>query len=102
MIIEVNSLVQMPQPDAYLSTVMQVLKQRVAKKCREHRTLRNPSFWTSRYHDFNVFSQKKNVEKLRYIHRNPVKRGLVSSPQLWIWSSARYYLLGEEGPVKIG
>ena len=94
-------LVSEPQVNT-LSTVMQVFKQRVAKKCRENRVLRNPSFWTSRYHDFNVFSQKKNLEKLRYIHRNPVKRGLVSSPELWTWSSARYYWLGEEGPVKIG
>jgi hypothetical protein len=33
------------------------------------------AFWQPRYHDFNVFSEKKYVEKLRYIHRNPVKRG---------------------------
>jgi len=27
--------------------------------------------------------QGKYVEKLDYIHYNPVKRGLVSSPELW-------------------
>jgi hypothetical protein len=36
------------------------------------------------------------------MHRNPVKRGMVRSPELWRWSSFRYYRLGEEGPVKIG
>jgi hypothetical protein len=39
-------------------------------------------------------------EKLRYMHRNPVKRGLVGSPEQWKWSSYRFYLLGEEGQVK--
>jgi hypothetical protein len=31
--------------------------------------------------DFVVFTEKKKVEKLRYMHRNPVKRGLVLEPQ---------------------
>jgi len=61
-----------------------------------------PSFWLPRSHDFNVGTKKKYVEKLNYIHFNPVKRGLVTSPELWAWSSVRHYWYGEEGPVKIG
>jgi hypothetical protein len=49
------------------------------------------AFWQPRSHDFNVFTERKHVEKLRYMHRNPVKRGLVTSPELWRWSSFRYY-----------
>jgi hypothetical protein len=41
------------------------------------------------------------TEKLRYIHRNPVKRGLVAAPEQWRWSSFRWYLCGEVGPVRI-
>jgi putative transposase len=41
------------------------------------------------------------VEKLRYMHRNPVKRGLVSSPEEWRWSSYRFYFLNEGGPVRV-
>jgi putative transposase len=29
------------------------------------------------------WSEQKRVEKLRYIHRNPVKRGLVELPEDW-------------------
>jgi putative transposase len=36
---------------------------------------------------FNVFSEKKRQEKLNYMHNNPVKRGLVSAPGDWPWSS---------------
>src|SRR5438094_5444032 len=39
--------------------------------------------------------------RLRYIHRNPVKRGLVEEPQDWPWSSFRHYLSGAEGVVEI-
>ena len=37
--------------------------------------------WQPRFYDFVVLSEHKRVEKLRYIHRNPVKRGLVLEPQ---------------------
>jgi len=58
-------------------------------------------FWQARFYDFNVWTEKKRIEKLRYIHRNPVRRGLVASPEQWRWSSYRWYLSGEKGPVKI-
>jgi hypothetical protein len=32
-------------------------------------------------YDFNVWTTKKRGEKLRYMHRNPVKRGLVGVPE---------------------
>jgi putative transposase len=96
-----------------LSLAMQVLKQRVSLRCRGKKRKNGnqmglwdhalpPSFWQPRYYDFNVFTQRKYVEKLRYIHRNPVKRGPVQSPELWRWSSYRDYWLGETGRVKIG
>jgi putative transposase len=58
-------------------------------------------FWQARYYDFNVYSARKHIEKLRYIHRNPVKRGLVKEPQGWRWSSFRHYVTGERGSVEI-
>jgi len=58
-------------------------------------------FWQARYYDFNVWSEKKRVEKLRYRHRNPVTRGLVERPEDWAWSSFRHYLTGVEGVVEI-
>jgi len=95
------------------STVMQVLKQRTAFALLPRRKRQTPrqrklfgeqpyrAFWQARSYDFNVWSTKKRVEKLRYIHRNPVKRGLVESPEQWRWSSYRHYLLNEPGPVQV-
>ncbi len=57
--------------------------------------------WQARFYDFNVWTERKRVEKLRYMHRNPVKRGLVNEPEQWPWSSFRYYMCGETGPVKV-
>jgi len=58
-------------------------------------------FWQRRFHDFNVWSARKEREKLTYMHHNPVKRGLVSRPEQWPWSSAGYYAGGKAGPVKV-
>ena len=53
------------------------------------------------FYDFNLWSERKRIEKLRYLHRNPVKRGLVLEPRQWKWSSYRSYAGLEQGPVKI-
>jgi putative transposase len=57
--------------------------------------------WQIRFYDFVVFTEAKKVEKLRYMHRNPVKTGLVGEPQEWAWSSFRHYAYGEAGPVLV-
>jgi len=62
---------------------------------------RERHFWQARFYDFNVYSNEKRFEKLRYMHANPVKRGLVSAPELWTWSSFRAYMYGESSVVKI-
>jgi putative transposase len=70
---------------AVLATALQSLKQSVARRLN----LRGAEpFWQDRYYDFNVYSERKRVEKLRYIHRNPVVRGLVAAPEDWAWSSS--------------
>ena len=61
----------------------------------------NGRIWQPRFYDFVVFSDKKRVEKLRYIHRNPLRRGLVMEPQDWPWSSFRHYAYDEPGPVLV-
>lgn len=78
-----------------LSVSLQALKIAVSKRSKER------PFWQARYYDFNVFSGEKRVEKLNYMHANPMKRGLVEKPEDWRWSSYRYYQTGEQGRVKI-
>lgn len=80
-----------------LATAIQSLKQSVARRLIADRS----QFWQRRYYDFNVCTGKKRIEKLRYMHRNPVKRGLVESPEDWEWSSFRHYATGCVSPVEL-
>ena len=90
----VHLLVSEPER-VLLSKVVQALKLSVSLRSRER------PFWQAHYYDFNVSSHAKFVEKLRYIHRNPVKRGLVENPEDWKWSSFRHYQTGVRGTVEI-
>jgi len=65
------------------------------------RTRKDGAPGTWRFYDFNVWSAHKHREKLRYIHRNPVKRGLVETPDQWRWSSCRAYAFREIGPIVV-
>jgi putative transposase len=78
-----------------LSRAVQALKLSVLMRSRER------PFWQAHYYDFNVSTHAKFVEKLRYIHRNPVRRGLVIKPEEWLWSSYRHYQTGMHGTVEI-
>jgi len=92
----VHLLVTEPER-ASLARAIQSLKQSVSQKLNAH----HGRFWQVRYYDFNVLSAAKRVEKLKYIHLNPVKRGLVERRQDWPWSSYWHYVTGEVGTVEI-
>ena len=90
---------------------MKVIKQRFARqvkrKCRRGSSAQKwlwdttVSVWQKRFYDFDVGSERKRIEKQRYMHRNPVKRGLVEQPEHWKWSSFRAYFYGEPGAVRV-
>jgi REP element-mobilizing transposase RayT len=97
------------------STAIQVLKQRVSRRLRRKRRAPTgqlnlnsesgevslPRFRQRRFYDFNVWSLKKRMEKLHYMHMNPLKRKLVDHPKDWPWSSFSFYAKKESGLVRI-
>lgn len=99
-----------------LSVVLKALKQRISRDFRGGIPESNryslatglcnlasnlPRFWEPRFYDFNVYTQEKLNEKLKYMHANPVTRGLVEHPAAWIWSSYLFYQTGEQGIISI-
>ena len=100
---------QQGDPSRVMQLVKQLYAQRVLRRVRRKRSVDQASLWNlepahvwqARFYDFNVWTERKRVEKLRYMHRNPVKRGLVTEPEQWRWSSFRDYLGGETGKVRV-
>jgi REP element-mobilizing transposase RayT len=52
--------------------------------------------WQEGSHPEAIFALPFARQKIEYIHRNPVRAGLVNGPEDWPYSSARVYLKGEE------
>ncbi|HAG50141.1 MAG: hypothetical protein A2X87_08300 [Deltaproteobacteria bacterium GWC2_42_51] len=48
--------------------------------------------WKDRFDDLVLTKAETAVTKINYIHENPVRKGLVSRPEDWFYSSARDYL----------
>ena len=92
----VHLLVNEP-PRIVLAQFLKAFKQVASRKLRGPRE----KFWQYRYYDSNVYGEKARSEVIRYIHRNPVKRGLVAKPEDWPWSSFRHYATGAQGTVEI-
>ncbi len=92
----VHLLLSEPEHDS-LANALKSLKQGVSRRLvgkAEH-------FWQKRYYDFNIRDHKQFLEKLRYIHRNPVARQLCGRPEDWEGSSFRHYATGCETVVEI-
>src|SRR5262249_2061581 len=57
-------------------------------------------FWMSGGgYDRNVIEPATLMVMVEYVHRNPVRRGLVERPEDWRWSSAAWYLGAGESPL---
>jgi putative transposase len=102
----IHLLISKPEIDDP-SVVMSVIKQGTARqflsasRTTSDRLRSADHFWQKRFYDFNVYSERKRIEKLKYMHRNPVKRGLVGAPEEWQWSSFRFYYLDEPGLLTV-
>jgi putative transposase len=95
---------QIGDPSTAMQSVKQMYAQRVIPRHRSHDPAKRSKpapIWQPRFYDFNVYTERKRIEKLRYMHWNPVKRGLVDEPEQWPWSSFRYCHYGEPGLVRV-
>lgn len=92
----VHLLINEP-PSILLSQFLKSLKQMTSRKLKGERE----RFWQERYFDGNVHGKAARSQVIRYIHRNPVKRALVASPEEYRWSSFNHYATGVRGVVEI-
>jgi len=60
----------------------------------------NYQFWTHDNHPIELYSPKWILQKIKYIHNNPVKAGWVILPEHYLYSSAANYM-GEKGIIDV-
>jgi putative transposase len=57
-----------------------------------HKTDREYQLWQEGSHPQQIQNDEMMIQKLEYIHNNPLRRGYVDRPEHWRYSSARNYL----------
>ncbi|OGU64531.1 MAG: hypothetical protein A3C56_06275 [Ignavibacteria bacterium RIFCSPHIGHO2_02_FULL_56_12] len=103
-----------------LSNILRDLHRYTSKEISQFfRSTRNPTFmefakaaradqrgnrykvWQTGFHPIAIFDQDIFVQKLEYIHNNPVRKGFVEQPEYWKYSSARNYLLDDDTIIAV-
>ncbi len=59
------------------------------------------SVWQPGFHPKGIIGDAMMLQKLQYVHNNPVRKGFVAAPEGWLHSSARDYVIGKTGPIEI-
>jgi len=72
------------------------LLEQFKKAATQSSNVKHHQFWRHDNKPIEIWSNKVLVEKIRYIHNNPVEEGLVFKPENYVYSSARDYS-GEQG-----
>jgi putative transposase len=68
---------------------------------KRHKAESEHQVWQEGFHPQQIMSLEMLNQKIEYIHYNPVKRGFVTAPEHWIYSSAGDYVLDRKGLVEI-
>ena len=66
----------------------------LAARNAEHKTSSTYQLWQEGYHPRAIYSDEVMLQKIHYVHSNPVRRGWVASPEHWRYGSAHEFLPG--------
>ena len=88
-------------------TARRILEQLQSEECQwllrqfenrraEHKTESAYQVWQEGVHPQAIVGDEMMLQKLEYLHNNPVKRGLVAAPEHWRYSSAHEWCGGVE------
>ena len=76
------------QPRAPMKRIMRSVKWFTARKANQILDRTGQPFWQDESYDHWVRNRQELTKIINYIEMNPVKAGLVQSPEDWPWSSA--------------
>lgn len=68
---------------------------------KKYKSTSQHQVWQEGFHPQRIDNNAMLNQKIDYIHDNPVRRGLVSAPEHWRYSSARNYVLEDQAVLEI-
>ncbi|MFZ5432329.1 MAG: REP-associated tyrosine transposase [Calditrichota bacterium] len=86
-----HALLMQTQETLSVSQFMNCFKRETAKSQLVAIPLNTRTLWRDRFDDVPIPNAQAALERIEYMHNNPVRRGLVEKPSGYSWSSARFY-----------
>ena len=68
---------------------------------KKYKTESDYQVWQEGIHPQMILNEEMLMQKIEYIHYNPVRHGLVDAPEHWRYSSSRNYLLNDHSVIPI-
>jgi REP element-mobilizing transposase RayT len=78
-------------------SILQLFSQAAALEGRGNRY----KVWQEGFHPIALETEDFIMQKLNYLHDNPVRKGYVEEPEHWKYSSARNYLLNDHTIIPV-
>lgn len=85
----------------YVSKIMEDLERHTAFAINRRENARGRTMWQEGFWDVPVRNSRAFEKISDYIHYNPVKAGLVSSPDEYLFSSYRNIFLGDNSLIEL-
>ena len=67
----------------------------------DHKLNSTYQIWQEGFHPQEILTHEMMLQKIEYIHNNPIRRGYVRRPEDWLYSSASQILKGEIGLIEL-
>ena len=68
---------------------------------KRYKTQSRNQLWQEGFHPEFILNDKMLIQKINYVHYNPVKRGYVDKPEHWKYSSARNFILDDHSLIEL-
>lgn len=68
---------------------------------KRHKTESIHQVWQEGFHPALIQTEQMLLQKIEYVHNNPVKRGYIELPEHWLYSSARNFILEDHSIMEL-
>jgi putative transposase len=93
-----HALLHQPTEESSVSKMMEGFKSVTSRTCRPT-DYPLPNLWHDRYDDVAIPGRDAALTRMNYMHNNPVRNGIATLPEEYVWSSARELVLHHKGLV---
>ncbi len=96
----VHMLIHPLREEYAMDEILQAIKQGTSQISKNRKWTQTKLWMPGGGFDSNISHRHARLLATGYVNQNPVRRGLVEDPLAYRWSSANWYVTGEQGDIE--